>query len=134
MSADFSTQKISPIDYRIRAWNMLVMGALKYSDKKCTTVLLSLLAVFSNIQFNALRAYVHSGSDTPNWDLATANINHAYVAIKLWMMVACEIPEQELEGVPITSTPWVWNELWPPFEILAFNAEKQNDLHPVRYL
>lgn len=108
---------------------MLVMGALKYSDKKCAAVVLSLLAVFSNIQFNALRANVHS--EAPNWDLATANINHAYVAIKLWMMVACEIPEQEVEGVSITSTPWVWNELWPPFEILAFNAEKQNDLHPV---
>jgi hypothetical protein len=119
-----STQKA---DYRIRAWNMMLMGALKYSSKKCAVVLLPLLAVFSNIQFNALRTYVQS--DAQNWDYATVNINHAYLAIKLWIMVSCEISAEETEGASTTTR--VWNELWPPFENLAFNAEKQNDFDPV---
>lgn len=105
----------------------MLMGALKYSSKKCAVILLPLLAVFSNIQFNALRTYVQS--DAQNWDYATVNINHAYLAIKLWIMVSCEISAEETEGASTTTR--VWNELWPPFENLAFNAEKQNDFDPV---
>ncbi|KAK2466896.1 hypothetical protein APHAL10511_001154 [Amanita phalloides] len=120
------SEKLVPGDYRIRAWNLIALAALRYSNKKCATALLPLLPVFASIQFNALRGYVYS--EAMNWDQATVNINHAYVAVKLWMLIACETARDMADGAAI-ATARVWNELWPPFETLAFNAEKQNG-HP----
>ncbi|KAF8628329.1 hypothetical protein AX15_003874 [Amanita polypyramis BW_CC] len=123
---EFGSEKIASADYRIRAWNVMALAALRYSDGKCAATLIPFLDVFSIIQFNALRTYVHS--ESTSWDPATANINHAYIAIKLWMLLARRAVADA--GGEFVTFAHVWNELWPPFETLAFNAEKQPDLHP----
>ncbi|KAF8636667.1 hypothetical protein AX17_003473 [Amanita inopinata Kibby_2008] len=124
--ADFGSERSISIDFAIRAWNVVVLAALKQPDTTSAAALLSLLKFFSNIQFGALRAYIHS--DLAYWDPATTNINHAYIAIKLWILVAEKAASGQGEGE--TAVSRVWNELWPPFETLAFNAGKQMNLHP----
>jgi hypothetical protein len=107
----------------------MTLVALQYPDKKRAAILFPYLSMISEVQFRALRAYIDS--EPAQWDPATANINHAYIAIKLWILLAGRITADSAERE--LTTVQVWNALWPPFESLAFNMEKQTHLHAVGF-
>lgn len=72
-------------------------------------------------------------STGPIPDSATAEINHAYLAIKSWLMVAKQSAEVLQLGGPAYHS--VWNELWPPFEaiISVLETEAQSGVSPVSF-
>ncbi|KAM6500500.1 hypothetical protein JOM56_003514 [Amanita muscaria] len=112
--------------YRIRAWNVMAIAALQYPDKnQAASILFSYLGMFSDIQFLALRPYIHT--DPAHWDPATPSINHAYIAIKLWLLLAGRTVAGSTEDELATTR--VWNELWPPFETLALDVGRQGNFH-----
>ncbi|PFH54331.1 hypothetical protein AMATHDRAFT_38260 [Amanita thiersii Skay4041] len=125
--ADFGLERSGPSDFSVRAWNILTLTALRHPDRTWAAALLPLLHIFSHVQFNTLRTYVYH--DSAAWDPNTTNINHAYSAIKLWLLLAHKVSTDAMEGD--ISIFHVWNELWSPFETLAFSADKQVNLHPI---
>lgn len=70
-------------------------------------------------------------ADVPPSETAQADINHAYNAIKLWLMLALKrfrlrglLPAKErdpiiLEDNEDAAMRMVWNELWPAFSLLV---------------
>ena len=80
-------------------------------------------------------------------DLTVSDINQAFVAIKLWLLLArkCSTDNsfEEPEAVVVTTTDknintseyrnsiMVWNELWASFERLATLCEVDNDVDEV---
>lgn len=107
----------------------MTLVALQDPDKKRAAILFPHLSMISEVQFRALRAYIDS--ESAHWDPVTANINHAYIAIKLWILLAGRITADSAEGELATAR--VWNALWLPFESLAFNVETQTQLHAVGF-
>ncbi|KAK0197058.1 hypothetical protein F5146DRAFT_1099379 [Armillaria mellea] len=107
----------------IRAWNMLILAALMDPSENWITLVYMQLPTFSAAYQATLRGYLQAGTSPP--DSAITDINHAYVAIKLWLMLAQKRAAKEEEGS--ISAFAVWNELWPPFESLVnvFEAEVQ---------
>lgn len=77
----------------------------------------------------SLRSFGKAGTTLP--ETAQADINHAYSAIKLWLMLA--LKKFRLQGLspgndksPVAlednedaATRMIWNELWPPFTLLV---------------
>lgn len=61
-----------------------------------------------------LRTYTQAAIST--LESATSDINHAYIAIKLWLLLA-QRKSQTDNGGNATAL-MVWNELWPPFEAM----------------
>lgn len=58
-------------------------------------------------------------------ETATTDINHAYISLKLWILMAGHADHY----TALTT----WNELWPPFENLINSLEYQKGLtHSVR--
>ncbi|KAK0459777.1 uncharacterized protein EV420DRAFT_1620288 [Desarmillaria tabescens] len=107
----------------IRAWNMLVLSALMDPSESWITLMYMQLPTFSSAYQATLREYLQAGTSPP--ESAITDINHAYVAIKLWLMLAQKRAVKE-DGGSISAF-MVWNELWPPFESLVnvFEAEVQ---------
>ncbi len=99
------------------------------SDSSWSTQLFKQLKTFSSVYSNLLWPYTRSTGTVP--DSATADINHAYVAMKLWLMIARQSEEGQRLGEPVYNS--VWNELWPPFEgiVGVLEAEAQNGVSPV---
>ncbi len=93
------------------------------------TLMYMQLPTFSSAYQATLRGYLQAGTSPP--ESAITDINHAYVAIKLWLMLAQKRAVKEDEGS--ISAFMVWNELWPPFESLVnvFEAEVQVGLSMV---
>jgi hypothetical protein len=59
------------------------------------------------------------GNNIP--ESATTDVNHAFIAIKLWMMLARKVgPNHPSEMITDVRNPEiaVWNEIWPIFESL----------------
>jgi hypothetical protein len=54
---------------------------------------------------------------------AVTDINHAYIAIKLWLLLA-QAKASAGDGGTVYSLT-VWNELWPPFERLVNMLESE---------
>jgi hypothetical protein len=97
------------------------------------------LPTFSFAFSSSLR--IHGPSNTGSLEPATTDINHAYIAIKLWILLARRKSLSEENGAvdnPVAGpgTPHnignvaeitVWNELWPVFEGLMeyFEGEAQ---------
>ncbi|PBK96908.1 hypothetical protein ARMGADRAFT_1010439 [Armillaria gallica] len=107
----------------IRAWNVLILAALMDPSENWITLMYMQLPTFSSAYQATLRGYLQAGTSPP--ESAITDINHAYVAIKLWLMLAQKRATKEDEG---SISPFmVWNELWPPFESLVnvFEAEVQ---------
>lgn len=86
------------------------------------TILLPQLPSFSTAHNVALRGYLQSGSGLPEHIMT--DINHAYIAIKLWLMLAHKNSMEDADGFAAVA---VWNELWPPFEsfVVVLEAEAQ---------
>lgn len=77
------------------------------------------LGAFSAVHGAVLRAHVQSGLVF----LDATDVNYAYIAIKLWLLLAEKKAETE-EGENISCIA-VWNELWTPFESLVNVLETQ---------
>ncbi|KAJ7219313.1 hypothetical protein GGX14DRAFT_435653 [Mycena pura] len=97
----------------VRSWNVLVLAVLLDDSGNQMNSMFGLLSVFSMIHHTVLRAYTQS---TVGLDSATTDINHAYIAIKLWLLLAQRKCLTD-KGGNVTALI-VWNELWPPFEAL----------------
>lgn len=98
----------------VRSWNILLLAVLLDNSGNQTTPMFDLLSAFSAIHHAVLRAYTQSAINPV--ESATTDINHAYIAIKLWLLLA---QRKCLAGNGGNATPlMVWNELWPPFEAM----------------
>lgn len=77
-------------------------------------------------------------------DSGAAEINRAYVAIKLWLLViqTSDTVQGDARDVEINFdkesdnfAKLIWNELWPPFEriVTSFEADAINGNAPVSF-
>ncbi|OAX44683.1 hypothetical protein K503DRAFT_196614 [Rhizopogon vinicolor AM-OR11-026] len=101
----------------VRAWNILLLGVL--SDSTADThaqVLISHLNVFASAYYKCLGTYVHGWMTTPS-ESAVADVEHAFIAIKLWLSLA-QIPLVNPTRASL-DVKAIWNELWPPLEVLV---------------
>lgn len=96
----------------VRSWNLLILAVLL--EGKQMAPMFDLLAAFSTTHHAVLRAYTQSAI-SPS-ESATTDINHAYIAIKLWLLLAQRISPTDTGGN--ATALMVWNELWPPFEAM----------------
>ncbi|KAI0324520.1 hypothetical protein GY45DRAFT_1288775 [Cubamyces sp. BRFM 1775] len=119
----------------VRAWDILLIGALSRPSGAAATTLLKHFTAFTLAYSTSLNTY-HTPSmlDSPDaQDRAHADISYAYASIKLWLLLArkaaAEQPAvsasgglQDFEGYTVKM---IWNELWPPFEsvIEAFEMD-----------
>jgi len=105
----------------LRAWNILLLGVLSDSTDTHFRILLPHLNVFASAYYKCLGVYVHGGT-TPS-ESAVADVEHAFIAIKLWLLLA------QTSLINPTQAPLdvklIWNELWPPLEVLVnlFNTD-----------
>lgn len=99
----------------IRAWNILAFSALLDPSESWISIMYAQLPTFSVAHHAVLRAYVQDGLSLP--ESAITDINHTYIAIKLWLMLAHKKSARDNSG-NVTAIS-VWNELWPPFESLV---------------
>lgn len=97
-------------------------------------VLLPQLNAFTPAYYKCLGTYVLEGT-TPS-ESAVADVEHAFIALKLWLLLAqmpLANPTRESPSVKV-----IWNELWPPFEALVnlFKADSvpEDLLVSIRYL
>lgn len=70
-----------------------------------------LLSAFSTTHHGVLGAYTQSAVSP-----ATTDVNHAYIAIKLWLLLAQK--KSSADDLGNATALMVWNELWPPFEAM----------------
>ena len=110
----------------IRGWSVLVLTALMNDSDDWAELMLSQLGPLSVAHHAALRSYIQpTGAIT---DSAIADINHAYIAIKIWLILAQRKSAKVGAGNDIALK--VWDALWPPFETLvqSFETEVQAGL------
>ncbi|KAG1827253.1 uncharacterized protein BJ212DRAFT_1256361 [Suillus subaureus] len=108
----------------VRAWNILLLGVLSDSADTHIRVLLPQLNVFTPAYYKCLGTYVLEGT-TPS-ESAVADVEHAFIALKLWLLLA-QMPLANLTRES-PSVKAIWNELWPPFEALV-NLFKVDNCH-----
>jgi hypothetical protein len=113
----------------LRTWNILAFAALSNSSNSWTSILFAHFSTFSLAYNVSLRGFGSSGTGPP--ETAQADINYAYNAIKLWILLALKnfrlkglSPAREREPVVLednedAATRMVWNELWPSFALLV---------------
>ncbi|KAF7363482.1 hypothetical protein MSAN_01004100 [Mycena sanguinolenta] len=100
----------------VRSWNLIVLAALlDSSSNQQIAPIFDLLSAFSMAHHAVLRAYTQQGA-IGSLDSATTDINHAYIAIKLWLLLAQKKSQTDNGGN--ATALMVWNELWPPFEAM----------------
>ncbi|KIY43409.1 hypothetical protein FISHEDRAFT_10379, partial [Fistulina hepatica ATCC 64428] len=119
-------QKHSRHSFTVRTWNILLLAGLLDKTESYITLLFAHLSSFAMIHHATLRVYLQAGTNPS--DAAITDINHAYVAIKLWIMLAMKKSVREETGNEVAMM--VWNELWPPFEnvVRVFEAQVQSGL------
>ncbi|KAF7976726.1 hypothetical protein HWV62_5909 [Athelia sp. TMB] len=122
----------------IRAWNMLAFAALSNPSPTWASILLAHFSTFSLAYNSTLRVFgnpVNNPAET-----AQADINHAYNAIKLWLLLA--LKKFRLRGVSLgrerdpvvlddnedAATRMIWNELWPAFSLIVTFFESENSV------
>ncbi|KAF7338262.1 hypothetical protein MVEN_02051500 [Mycena venus] len=99
----------------VRSWNLIVLAVLlDTSGNQQTSPMFDLLSAFSMTHHAVLRAYTQAAISAS--ESATTDINHAYIAIKLWLLLAQRKSQNDNGGNATALT--VWNELWPPFEAM----------------
>ncbi|KAJ7632645.1 hypothetical protein FB45DRAFT_913016 [Roridomyces roridus] len=89
----------------VRGWSIIVLAALMDGASNPINSLLELLPAFSTTHHAVLRAYTQSPLNT--LESATADLNHAYIAIKLWLLLSSAGDADNSVSL------MVWNELWP---------------------
>lgn len=129
----------------VRSWNALLLSALLSPNTASTTNLFSNLRSFTPIYTNSL-AFLVSFEATNKSDSAALDLDQAFTAIKLWMMLSRRKPpkgifDQEEDVVLNKGTDLgmeeaaqdnrdrtVWNELWPAFEnVLSASAAEGSE-------
>ncbi|KAJ4487923.1 hypothetical protein J3R30DRAFT_3280032 [Lentinula aciculospora] len=124
-----STEKTGRLNTAIRAWNILLLAVLQDPSRGFIDIIFDHLPTFSLVHHAALRPYItRPGVQIP--DSAITDINHAYIAIKAWLIVA-QIKASK-DGSGSTEALIVWNELYSVFESLVqfFEAEFRAGLSP----
>ncbi|KAJ7449837.1 hypothetical protein FB451DRAFT_1286715 [Mycena latifolia] len=104
----------SRLSLGVRSWNILVLAVLLDNSANQIVPIFNLLSAFSTTHHAVLRAYTQSVISSS--ESATTDINHAYIAIKLWLLLAQQISSADNGGN--ATALMVWNELWPPFEAM----------------
>ncbi|EAU88627.2 hypothetical protein CC1G_12019 [Coprinopsis cinerea okayama7 len=103
------------IGYRLvnstRSWIVLGIAALQEPNRKWPAILFQHLSMFIHSYTATMRPYVQ-GNLAP--DIATTDLNHAYIAIKVWLMLAHQTSISARAGDACMIR--VWNDLWPMFE------------------
>jgi len=124
-------QKISKANTNVRAWNVLATAALTdASQELAVESVLEHLPAYSTAYYAVIKGYLQTSSSPT--ETAVTDINHAYIGIKLWLLLAQkQANSRPNETAKIIS---VWAELWPPFERLVelFISEVQEGLSVVR--
>ncbi|KAL0581716.1 hypothetical protein V5O48_000298 [Marasmius crinis-equi] len=124
--AEQGTEKCGKQSMSVRGWSVLVLAALMEGSDVWLDLMLSQLGPLSVAHHAALRSYSQpAGAMTES---AIADINHAYIAIKLWLILAQKKSAEVGTGNDIALK--VWDTLWPPFETLVnvFEMEVQAGL------
>ncbi|KAL5490495.1 hypothetical protein ACEPAI_5328 [Sanghuangporus weigelae] len=132
----------------VRAWNALALESLQIGTEGNPAIqLFETFSMFSATYHTSLRAHSLTLGLPP--DMTSSEINQAFVAIKLWLLLArkCSEEAQGIDSDAVLSTinyasedrnaSLVWNELWPPFERLVFLSETDaelGDLTPIATL
>ncbi|KAI0780831.1 hypothetical protein BD413DRAFT_500442 [Trametes elegans] len=120
----------------VRAWNILVLGALSRPSGMAATLLFQHFTAFTLAYCTSLNNYQNPYvlAENPDaQDRAHADISYAYASIKLWLLLArkaaSERPPVDASGGLLDNeglaAKMVWNEVWPPFDavISAFEAD-----------
>jgi len=119
----------------VRTWNILAFAALSHPMDAWASILFAHFSTFSFAYNGSLRAFGNSGTSPP--ETAQADINHAFSAIKLWLLLALKrfrlkgvSPSKEkdptvLEDNEDAATRMIWNELWPSFALLVDSFEPE---------
>ncbi|KAJ7109404.1 hypothetical protein C8R44DRAFT_286771 [Mycena epipterygia] len=95
----------------VRSWNLLVLAVLLDNSGNQILPMFDLLSAFSTTHHGVLGAYTQSAVSP-----ATTDINQAYIAIKLWLLLAQK--KSSADDLGNATALMVWNELWPPFEAM----------------
>ena len=107
----------------VRAWNILFLASLMGPREHLQDLLFAELPNFLRAYQSTLRFDSRPGSGYPEtW---STDINHGYIAIKLWIMLAHITASNRESDVAYFI---VWNELWPPFERLLHFLENESGL------
>jgi hypothetical protein len=116
----------------LRAWNMLVLEALRQPLQTSTIDVFVQLSTFSQVYSATLQACMANMSSPVFSAIAESpdgDVNHAYAAVKLWILLARKRAWHQGSGA--SSAPLdhgieqdlaefrVWNEIWPPFQRLT---------------
>ena len=103
-----------------RVWNILTVAALMEPSATWSAMLFTQLRNCSHAHRTALRLRGQSGGMSV--EPSTADVNHAYITVKLWVILA----QMSVDSQGSSVTPFVvWNELWPPFESLLNALESE---------
>lgn len=115
MSDNAVEQRVSKANTNVRAWNVVGTAALMHKSDQVAVAMLQHLPAYSLASFAVIRGYLQAGT-SPS-DAAVTDINHAYVGIKIWLLLAKRQADKDEKGTAKVIA--VWNELWPPFERLV---------------
>lgn len=125
----------------VRIWNILLLEALQKSSlKNVASQLFAHLPSFSVAYHTSLRGHINPLGISQ--ELFSFDINQAYIAIKLWLLLSVRASETQFDehGLHITSenqvtedrnASSVWNELWPAFENLIVISEVDAEMSDV---
>ena len=107
-------QKLARQSIALRTWNILVLAALLDPEERWLAMMYTQLNIFSATYQSLLRTYAYL--DHPP-ETATTDVNHAYIAIKFWLLLTHK--KARRDGAGNEMEMGVWNELWPPFEAMV---------------
>lgn len=119
-------QRPSRASSGVRAWNFLLSVALKTKSVVTAKVLFSQFSLFVRCFQLSLRH--HMQQSLGSQDMGAADINRAYVSIKLWLLLVrmFDSVQAGVVGggvVHENSAKMIWNELWPSFETIVLSLE-----------
>ena len=123
MDPTSSTYSALESNYRLvntlRSWTVLALAALQEDpSRKWVLILYQHFMSFSHTYLASMRTYAQSNLSSES---AASDINHAYVATKLWLMLAQRV--SNMTGAGDGPMYRVWNELWPVFESIIDGLE-----------
>ncbi|KAF9264659.1 hypothetical protein L218DRAFT_195329 [Marasmius fiardii PR-910] len=124
--AEQGNEKLGRQSMTMRGWNVLLLAVLMEGSEPWWDLMLSQLGSLSVAHHAVLKNYIQpTGAITES---AIPDINHAYITIKLWLILAQKISAAIGTGNDLAFK--VWENLWPPFETLlyVFEAEVQAGL------
>jgi len=130
-----TSERLTRPSLTVRTWNILAFAALSNPLNSWTSILFAHFSTFSFAYNVSLRGFASFRTNPP--ETAQADINYAYNAIKLWILLA--LKNFRLKGVAVdverdpvvlvdnenAAIRMVWNELWPPFALLADSFEPE---------